>query len=148
MATKNTEELQQEVRIAAVPATVFRFLVDPERMKRWMGTSVTIDPRPGGIYKVNVTGRDIARGEYLEVTQDSRVVFTWGWEGEGSPVPPGSSTVEISLAPDGDGTIVRLRHSGLPADEREKHAEGWVHYMKRLVEAGEGRDPGPDPLTM
>ena len=33
MATKNTEELQQEVRIAAVPATVFRFLIDPKRMK-------------------------------------------------------------------------------------------------------------------
>ena len=148
MATKNTEELQQEVRIAAVPATVFRFLIDPERMKRWMGTSVTIDPRPGGIYKVNVTGRDVARGEYLEVTQDSRVVFTWGWEEEGSPVPPGSSTVEISLVPDGDGTILRLRHSGLPADGREKHAEGWAHYMKRLVEAAEGREPGPDPLTM
>ena len=77
-----------------------------------MGTSVTIDPRPGGIYKVNVTGRDIARGEYLDVAPDSRVVFTWGWEGEGSPVPPGSSTVEISLVPDGDGyhrTVASLR---------------------------------------
>ena len=75
----------------------------------------------------------------------SRVVFTWGWEGD-SAVPPGSSTVEVSLIPDGDGTVVRLRHSGLPTAElRTRHAEGWEHFLARLAEAGAGRDPGPDP---
>ena len=87
----------------------------------------------------------IESDEYVEVTPYSRVVFTWGWEGEGNPVPPGSSTVEITLVPDGDGTVVRLRHHGLSAQEGAKHAEGWAHYLDRLVAAGEGRDPGADP---
>ena len=33
----------------------------------------------------------------------------------------------------------------LPAETQEQHGQGWDHYMERLVIAGEGRDPGPDP---
>ena len=148
MTTLDTDAVEKEVRIAARPETIFPFFTDPEKMVRWKGTSASLDPAPGGLYQVNVTGRDIARGEYVEVTPFSRVVFTWGWEGEGNPVPPGSSTVEITLSPDGDGTIVRLRHYGLPAEERAEHLEGWAHYLQRLSTAAEGRDPGLDPLTM
>ncbi len=111
---------------------------------RWQGISAELDPRPGGIYRVNVTGRDIALGEYVEIVPNTKVIFTWGWESESSPVPPGSSTVEVTLTPDGTGTIVRLRHYGLPADQRDGHAEGWEHYLERLAIASEGRDPGPD----
>jgi activator of Hsp90 ATPase-like protein len=76
-----------------------------------------------------------------------RLVFTWGWE-DSSELPPGSSTVEITLVPDGDGTLIRLRHTGLPSEEsRALHAAGWSHYLERLSLAAAGRDPGPDPLA-
>jgi uncharacterized protein YndB with AHSA1/START domain len=90
-----------------------------------------------------VTNNDIARGEYVEIVPHSRVVFTWGWEN--SPIPPGSTTVEISLTPDGDGTIVRLRHTGLASEAVLQHDQGWNHYLSRLVIAAGGGDPGPDP---
>ena len=51
----------------------------------------------------------------------------------------------VYLTPDGDSTIVRLRHSGLKGDLRDMHAMGWEHYMARLVVAAAGGDPGPDP---
>ena len=146
--TARDDVVEQEVRIAARPETIFPFLVDPEKMVLWMGTSATLDARPGGLYRVNVTGRDFARGVYVEVTPFKRVVFTWGWEGDGSPVTPGSSTVEITLVPDGGATIVRLRHSDLPEEERVKHGEGWEHYLSRLKVAAPGGDPGRDALTM
>ena len=45
-----------------------------------------------------------------------------------------SSTVEITLHADGDGTIVGLRHDRLPTDvSREQHAVGWRHYVERLA---------------
>lgn len=73
----------------------------------------------------------------------------WGWEGAeaegGHAVPPGSSRVEVSLEPDGDGTLVRLRHLGLPEEALEIHGQGWDLYLGRLVVAGAGGDPGPDP---
>jgi uncharacterized protein YndB with AHSA1/START domain len=141
------EVVEQEIRIAARPETVFPFLVDPEKLRRWIGVSVELDPRPSGVYRVNVTGRNTASGEFLEVTPNTRVVFTWGWEDPGDAVPPGSSTVEISLEPDGDGTILRLRHSGLPAERRESHAHGWQHYLGRMTVAAAGGDAGVDPWT-
>jgi uncharacterized protein YndB with AHSA1/START domain len=113
-------------------------------MRRWKGVDHKLDPRPGGLYRVDMNGEYIVHGEYLEVTPPHRVTFTWGWEGEGNPVPPGSSTVEITLTPDGDDTIVRLVHRGLPAEAIESHAQGWLHFLARLSLAAAGKDPGPD----
>jgi uncharacterized protein YndB with AHSA1/START domain len=138
-----------EVRIAARPETVFAFFTDPVKMLRWKGVSADLDPRPGGVYAVNVNGRDQMRGTYVEVVPYSRVVFTWGWEDEALQLPPGSTTVEVTLTPDGDGTHVRLVHRGLvSAALRTTHRDGWQHYLDRLALAAAGRDPGPDPLRV
>lgn len=145
VTTDEASAIEQEVRIAARPETIFSFFTDPAKMMRWKGIGADLDPRPGGIYRVDINGRDVARGKYLEVEPHRRVVFSWGWEGDGHPVPPESTTVEVVLIPDGDGTIVRLRHLGLPVDAREAHAQGWAHYLPRLTTVAEGRDPGPDP---
>ena len=139
--TRAEDVLERELRIAARPETVFAFFVDPARMLRWMGKDVTLDPRPGGMFYNNIDGQHIARGEYVEVVPYSRVVFTWGWEGEGSETPPGTSTVEVTLAADGDGTIVHLRHLGLSAAERASHGLGWDHFLPRLAAVAEGREP-------
>ena len=147
MAVPETSDFaEREVRIAASPEVIYEFFIDPAKMIQWKGTDAALDPRPGGIYRVNVTGRDIARGEYVELVPYSRVVFTWGWED--GPIAPGSSTIEISLIPDGAGTVVRLRHSGLSSEAAAQHAEGWEHFLPRLAAAAEGRDPGIDPWTL
>lgn len=135
---------EREIRIAARPDIVFPFLVDPAKMVRWLGIEVSLDPRPGGVYRVNINGRDVVSGNFIEVVPNSRVVFTWGWEGENVQVPPGASTVEITLSEDGDGTLLRLRHLNLPTEERDNHLLGWDHFLSRLVAVSEGRDPGPD----
>jgi uncharacterized protein YndB with AHSA1/START domain len=144
----DNDVLVRQVRIAARPETIFPFFIDPAHMTRWKGIEATLDPRPGGIYRVNITGQNIARGEYVEIVPFERVVFTWGWEDEGSPVPPGTSTVEITLTPDGAETVVQLRHLGLTAEGRASHSDGWDHYMSRLAAAAGGGDPGPDPWVV
>ena len=110
-----SEVIDLEVRINARPETVFPYLIDPDRMVMWMGQSVNVDPRAGGIYEVHVNGENHARGEYVEVTPYSRVVFTFGWEGGKSPVAPGSSLGEQHQAltqgePGGESMCVR--HAG------------------------------------
>lgn len=138
--------LEVQRRIRARPETVFSFLTDPGRFTRWMGVDAELDPRPGGIYRVVVPQGRVARGEFVEVEAPVRVVFTWGWEGDPG-VPPGSTRVEITLEPDGDGTLVRLAHRGLPGPEAVGlHRLGWDRYLDRLVVAGTGGDPGPDAV--
>ena len=133
-----------EVRIEASPDAVFPFLVEPDRIVRWKGVEADVEPRPGGRYRVNVTGRNVAVGEYVEIDPPRRVVFTWGWEGD-PQLPPGSSTVTIELIPDGTDTIVRLTHVGLPDGADAAQLEGWKHFLPRLAEVASGGDPGPDP---
>jgi uncharacterized protein YndB with AHSA1/START domain len=137
--------VEREVRIAARPETIFPFLIDPHKMVRWQGTTATLDPRPGGVFRTVISAQNIASGAFVAIEPPYRVVYTFGWEGEGNPVPPSSSTVEITLTADGDGTILRLRHSGLPTEARDPHGVGWDHYLERLVIVGGGRDAGPDP---
>jgi hypothetical protein len=59
-------------------------------------------------------------------------------------IPPGSTTVEITLHPEGDKTRLRLVHRDLPEDAIGDHTEGWDHYLGRLAVAASGGDAGPD----
>ena len=138
--------VEREVLVAAPPDLVFAYFTDPERMRTWMGVRCELQPRPGGVFRVDVNGRNTARGEFVEVVPYTRVVFSFGWEGADQPVPPGSSTVEVTLQPSQGGTLVRLRHHGLPEAAVEAHTQGWTHYLARLRIAAEGGDPGPDSM--
>jgi uncharacterized protein YndB with AHSA1/START domain len=113
-----------------------------------MGRSASFDPQPGGEYRVEVLSGNVAVGEFVELDPPHRLVWTWGWEpGSPSPVAPGSSTVEVELVPEGDGTRLRFTHSGLPdADAAQKHAHGWDHYLERLAIVARCDDPGRDTL--
>jgi uncharacterized protein YndB with AHSA1/START domain len=152
--TPRTDTLEVERRIAARPETVFSFFVDPERYRKWQGIEAMLDPRPGGAFRVTMTGRSRTKmiGEFVEIDPPNRLVFTWGWEQfdgmpDGMVVPPGSTTVEVTLTEDHGETILRLRHSGLPGDSaRQFHSVGWNTTMDRLVVVAEGGDPGPYPF--
>lgn len=137
--------VEREVHIDASPETVFDFFTDPAKAVRWMGIAATLDPRPGGVYRVEI-GQWIAIGEFVEVDRPNRIAWTWGWENDGMSTPPGSSTVAITLELENGGTRVRLVHSGLPSQEAaEAHGHGWDQYMARLAIAAAGGDPGADP---
>ena len=91
-----------------------------------------------------VGGQHQSAGEFVEVVPKEKVVFTFGWEEKDHPIPPGSTTIEITLHPEGEKTRVRLVHRGLPADAVDDHGEGWAHYLERLALRRRGGDPGPD----
>jgi uncharacterized protein YndB with AHSA1/START domain len=138
--------VRRETHIPAPPAAVFALLTDPEKILRWMGTEAQVEPRPGGLYLVNVTGARVARGAFREVVPVHRLAYSFGWEGS-EAVPPGSSLVEIDLIEQPGGTLLRLTPTGLPdAEQCAGHAEGWAHYFGRLAEFAAGLDPGPDPF--
>ena len=145
-ATTETTTIERELAIAASPETVWELLTDPHEATRWMGQEASFDLRPGGEYRVTVIPGNVAVGEFVEIDPRHRLVFTWGWEGRASAVAPGSTTIEFELVPDGEGTLLRFRHSNLPdAEATASHAHGWDHYFERLGAVGGGSDPGVDP---
>ena len=136
----------KELAIEAPPEAVWEFLVDPDKAVLWMGQEASFEPRPGGLYRVEIIPENTAAGEFVELDPPRRLVFTWGWEpgGQGS-MPVGSSTVEIELVPDGDGTMLNFVHRLPSAEAAQSHGVGWDHYLERLVIAAGGGDPGRDP---
>jgi uncharacterized protein YndB with AHSA1/START domain len=166
-----TSVVEHEIRVAAPPETVFAYFTDPGRMVQWMGADATLDPRPGGVCRIDfrpprslvalldptfgpehqarvAADPDAPRvmaGEFVEVEPPRRISFTWGWERELYAVPPQSTSVEVSLTPDGDETIVRLVHRRLPTPAVPLHRAGWDNYLARLAVVAAGGDAGPDP---
>jgi uncharacterized protein YndB with AHSA1/START domain len=139
--------VERDIRIQASPEVVYDFFVDPDKMIQWMGRKAELDPRPGGTFRVDLNGKHISSGEYVELDPPNRVVFTFGWEGDTSVVKPGASTVEVTFTPDGDGTLMRFQHRDLPEESRGTHGHGWDHYFERLAIAAAGGEAGEDPWS-
>lgn len=138
--------IERELRIAARPETVYAFFIEPEKLIRWKGIHAELDPNPGGRYRLNINGTDVVSGVYIALEPCSRLILTWGWEGTDNPLPSGASTVEIVLVPDGEATILRLKHRGLTEYVIQQQEQGWDHFLPRLRIVCEGGDPGPNPL--
>lgn len=127
--------------IEAPPEEVFRYFTEAEALAAWMGDSAVVEPRPGGRFVVHFEDR-VVEGRYLAVEFPRRVVVTWGRHGS-VRLPPGGSTLEVSLAMENGGTRVTVIHDGLPDEDRELHALGWAHYLPRLAAKARGATVEP-----
>lgn len=121
----------------------FALITQPDRLRRWQVITARVDLRAGGEYRWTVIPGNSAAGTFTEVEPGRRVVFTWGWEGS-AELPPGASTVIITLEPATGGTMVHLTHEGLSGEQEASHGAGWTHYLGRLVAAATAGDAGPD----
>jgi uncharacterized protein (TIGR03086 family) len=133
---------EKTVVVPLDPAETFALITQPDRLRRWMTVAARVELRAEGAYRWTVTPGHTASGTVVDVDPGKRVVFSWGWE-DGDP-PPGASTVTVTLTPVAGGTEVRLVHDGLTEKQAARHAEGWNHYLGRLVAAGQRGDAGPD----
>jgi uncharacterized protein YndB with AHSA1/START domain len=133
-----TAEIHNDVIIAtthikAPPEVVFPYFTDPALIIEWIGERAELDPQPGGLFHLDF-GNTAARGAYTSLDPPHRVVFTWGIPGSDT-LPPGGSTVEVELTPDGEDTIVVLTHRGVPPTHISDHRAGWEHQIARLSTA-------------
>lgn len=135
-------EIVVEQRIAASPATVYEYLTDSDKWTAWLGGAADLDATVGGIFSMLMPDGMHARGQYVELVPDERVVFTWGWV-DRPGIPPGSTTVEIDLIPADGRTVLVLTHRSLPHDEAPLHHAGWATFLPRLARLAIGEDPGP-----
>ncbi len=138
-----TMTAEKSVLVPLDPDETFALLTEPERLRRWQAVTARVELRAGGQYRWTINPGHTASGTITEVEPGKRIVFTWGWE-DSEDLPPGASTVTITLEPAEGGTTVRLVHSGLTPEQAAGHLEGWDHYGERLVAAAEHGDAGAD----
>lgn len=140
--------LEQTVRVPLSPEQAFAMVTDPDLLRRWQTVTARVDARPGGAWRWTISPGHTAAGAVREFEPPHRLVLSFGWEGD-EELPPGSSVVTWTLAPDAGATTVSLAHEGLATDEQTNgHRVGWNHYLNRLVRAAEDGDAGPDPWAV
>jgi uncharacterized protein YndB with AHSA1/START domain len=135
------QKIEIRKEITASPETVFRALTDPDELSRWWTTSADSDPRLGGAFDYRFEFDEQSRnhsysGAYDDVVENERVAYPW--QGR-----LGETKVEVTLTPSGDGTTLRLLHSGWgeggewPAAV-QMHEEGWGFFLENLKSYLEG----------
>jgi uncharacterized protein YndB with AHSA1/START domain len=136
----------QRLVINADAEAVFEMFVDPAQFGLWMAEGATLDAKPGGVVRWTHPNGDSVSGQFVELDRPRRIVFTYGWERSEVEIPPGSTTVEIDIVAQEDGsTLLTLKHRGLEDRAADAHQGGWRHYLDRLRGAAEGEHVGPDP---
>lgn len=136
--TSGAPELRASIEIAAPPAKVYRALLVPELMNRWLFGAARVDVERGEIsYGWNYTceGRDVAGGptRILEKVENERLVTDWtDWRGD--PDKP-MTRVTWLLEPlqDGRHTRVTVIHDRFehPVD-RSDYLQGWAGFLGML----------------
>jgi uncharacterized protein YndB with AHSA1/START domain len=135
------------IRVFAAPRErVWQEWVEPERFADWFGgpdwdvplSTVSMDVRAGGAWRLSMfadTGRGEIhwRGEYQEVVEPERLVFTI----TDQPADDVFELVTVVLSDLGDeGTEMFFQQSGggLSAEEYERAGQGWGGFFDRIAE--------------
>ncbi|MEA3031931.1 MAG: hypothetical protein QOG13_3256 [Sphingomonadales bacterium] len=124
--------------LSAPPERVFDAWLDPAEAGRWLfrtpdGTleRCEIDPRVGGRFRIDERrGGEIAEhhGEYVEIDRPRRLAFDF-W----TSFSEERTQVTVTIAPDGDGSLLTLTHDGVWADWEEKTRQGWAMILDGLA---------------
>jgi uncharacterized protein YndB with AHSA1/START domain len=144
---QETETFVIERVINASQETLFELWTETEKIKTWLVDEAELDARPGGVFNLRMGGKVVEgekasklamNGHFLVLEPHDHLEFTWGFAEERIGVPQDSSTVAVDFIPEGEGTLVRISHSGLPAGRDSSpfsERNGWNIMIEHLEKA-------------
>ncbi len=121
-------------------------LTDPARLARWHG-QVEGDLRPGGEFRLYVEADDLEATGRVEACEPPRRLLVTTRETDesylrGKGVPPFDESLEATLTPDGDQTILVIEVKGMPLDKVAFYGAGWQIHAENLAAYIAGRERG------
>ncbi len=121
--------IEQEYKIKAPVAAVWRALVDPVVINEWGGGPAVMTQY---LDKFSLWGGDI-HGKNIEVVDYKLLVQDWYSENWDKP-----SKVTFILTPDGENTVLKLLHEFYPEEQHKDLSDGWKNYylgpLKKLLD--------------
>ena len=136
-------EICQSILIDAPRAEVFKALITPELLAKWIwAENAKVEPKAGGAYSYGwnyeVDGKKVAGGptKILEYVENEKLVTDWpDWRGDAS-VP--LQTITWLLADENGKTRVTVIHSGfVRAVDFSDYPFGWAGFLAQLKDVVE-----------
>jgi uncharacterized protein YndB with AHSA1/START domain len=141
------DQIERETLINAPVERVWSLITEAEHLGRWFGDAgAEIDLRPGGAMVLRWADFGANHGRVVAVEPHTRFSYRWAPfkdPGGEEPVEGNSTLVEFTLAPEADGTRLRVVESGFAslATSEQKRAEnhagntdGWRYELDELRE--------------
>jgi uncharacterized protein YndB with AHSA1/START domain len=122
--------LRFERRLAHPPERVWRALVDPAELARWLAERVEMDAREGGAVLFRWSDTEVARGTIRRFVPPELLEYTWRED-------DAASVVRFELRPDGAGTLLILTHREI--DSLAGLGAGWHAHLDILEGVLDGR---------
>ena len=138
-ATK-TVEIRLERTIPALPGEVFDAWLDPKIPGTlWhQNEKLIIDPKVDGLWYLLSSKGSPHYGRFIDIDRPGRLRHSWMSRhtlGE-------ESMVTVTFEKKGAGTLMTLRHSGLPNDDMATaHEKGWKSILERFADLSVGGSP-------
>jgi uncharacterized protein YndB with AHSA1/START domain len=123
--------------LPAPPAEAYDAWLDEAALREFMcpepclSSEVSVDPRPGGSFRIVMSFSDRKHdieGEYIALDRPDLLSFTW----RHAEVPDSVVTVTFT-AHGSDETLMTITHSRLPAELVESHTQGWGSISSKLA---------------
>lgn len=113
---------------------------NPDTLKQWwkpMGNSlqeVINDIRQGGTVKyIFENNALIISGEYLEVKENEKLVYTWNWNLPNDPVRNADYLLTVEFKNNGDSSELKVVQENFENEEAlHPHTEGWQKGLSEL----------------
>jgi uncharacterized protein YndB with AHSA1/START domain len=149
---RTDDSIEREVQIDAPVETVWSIVTEPQNITRWFATEAEVDLRPGGDLVFRFDSGVDGVGVVEKVEPPRLFAFRWISPEPGRDMVAAQghyTTVEFTLQPQGDGTLLRVVESGFAALEgtaaenaalAEQHEGGWAMFLERLAALPAGAD--------
>ena len=140
MSREETRAVDHQYFIRAAPGRTFEAISTPEMLVKWLADRAELSPHKGGSYRLGWTGGPTHTGKVLEFEPGKKIALAWEWPG----VSLRGTVFQLSVEPKGDGSLLRVEHSGFPKEEKWADlyggAEwGWTYFalnLKSVLETG------------
>lgn len=140
--TSAKPEVRSTIEIAAPPEKVWRALMEPELMNKWLFGAATVDKDKRQYsygWKYDYEGKQVRGGptRILEMVEHQKLVTDWpDWRGDESK-PATKVTWTLEALDGGKRTRVTLVHDGFEyVADRGDYLSGWagfLHLMEKVV---------------
>jgi uncharacterized protein YndB with AHSA1/START domain len=141
------DRIERDLLIEAPVERVWALITQAEHLGTWFGDAgADIDLREGGDLELRWQEHGTSRGRIERVEEPTAFAFRWApfkEPGGAEPVNGNSTLVEFTLAPEGDGTRLRLVETGFASldastDQQtrnhESNSRGWSMELGELAD--------------